>query len=158
MKFTPGQVREILKISQDTYRHWKGTLPPLAGRNGYTPCLSPGDLSAMAAIWALTEDAGIRVGSLRVAAGGLFEHCDRDSWAALERSTLVIELSRGRVVSVPETQPPPATEEIAVVLPCRPIIAALRERLLMEQADTPQGALRFPPTALANARRKGEAS
>lgn len=158
MKFTPGQAREILRISQDAYRHWRGTLSPLAGRNGYSPCFTSGDLLAMAAVKVLTEDAGIRVGNLKVVAAALFEHCNRNSWAALERSVLVIEPSLGRVTSAPEGQSSPATREIAVVLPCRPIVAALRARLLHEQADAAQGALRFPPTALAGARRKGEAS
>lgn len=156
MKFTPGQVREVLSISQDTYRHWKGALSPLRGRNGYTACFTPGDLLAMAAVKALTEDVGIRVGNLQSLATGLFEHCNRHSWAGLERSALIVEPLHARVTSTPETQPPPL-DGLAVVLPLRPIITALRERLLLEQTEAQQEALRFPPTALKGAnRRRGQ--
>jgi hypothetical protein len=151
MKFTPGQVQDTLHLSQATFRHWKGALPPLGGRNGYTPCFTSGDLLAMAVVKALTEDVGVRVGRLHGVAGALFEHCTGNSWAALERSTLIIELSPARVFSVSESQPVPV-DRLAIILPYRPIIAELRERLLMEQVDVPQGTLRFPPTALAGER------
>jgi hypothetical protein len=157
MKFTPGQVREMLAISQDTYRHWKGAFPPLRGRNGYTACFTPGDLLALAAVKTLTEDVGIRVGNLGRVAVGLFEHCNRHSWAGLERSLLIIELMRARVTSAPEARPPPL-DGLAIVLPLRPIVAALRGRLLLEQVEVQQEALRFPPTALTTTRRKEEAS
>jgi hypothetical protein len=155
MKFTPGQVQETLQLSQATFRHWRRALPPLGGRNGHTPCFTSGDLLAMAVVKAITEDGGTRVGRLHGVAGALFEHCAGSSWAALERSTLIIELSRARVNSVPEIQPVPV-DRLAIILPYRPIIAALRERLLMEQVEVPQGTLRFPPTALAGDRRRGD--
>lgn len=112
----------------------------------------------MALIKALTEDAGIRVGHLRTVAGSLFEHCGRNSWAGVERSTLILEPARAHATFLPEGQNPRASDGPAIILPCGPIIAVLRERLLMERMDVPQGTLRFPPTPLANARRKGEAS
>ena len=152
MKFTPGQVQEALGLSKATFRHWKEALPPLDGRNGYTPCFTPGDLLAMAVVKNLTEEVGIRVSSLRVIASDLFQHCSRNSWAGLERSTLIIEPLRARVSSAPEVQSAPL-EGLAIVLPLRPIIAALRERLLLEQPEPQQELLRFPPTALEGAAR-----
>lgn len=153
MKFTPGQAQETLELSPATFRHWKGTLPPLAGRNGYAPCFSPGDLLALAVIKTLTDDIGIRVGNLYGIAESLFEHCAQNSWAALERMILIIEPTVGRVRSVPESQPLPI-DGMAIALPLRPLVATLRARLLLEQAETPQETLRFPPTALASARQK----
>jgi hypothetical protein len=76
---------EVLGLSPDTFRHWKHALPPLGGRNGYTPCFSPGDLLAMALIRTLTEDLGIRVGKLDELSTQLFEQCS-EPWAILERS------------------------------------------------------------------------
>jgi hypothetical protein len=157
MNFTPGQAQEILGLSRATFRHWKGTLPPLAGRNGYGPCFTPGDLLALAVAKVLTDDIGIGVSSLYGIATSLFEHCQRSSWANLERSVLVIEPAGARVTSIPEAQPI-SPDAISIVLPWRPIIAALRERLLMEKVETPQATLRFPPAVVSDARRRGEAS
>ena len=157
MKFTPGQVRETLQLSPATFRHWKTALPPLNGRNGYTPCFTPGDLLAMAVVKTLTEDVGIRVGNLHGIAGELFARCSRASWAGLERSVLVIEPLRSRVNSVPETQLPLANG-LAILLPLRPIIKALQDRLLLEHEEPQQEPLRFPPTALAGKGRRGAPS
>jgi hypothetical protein len=157
MKFTPGQVRETLQLSQATYRHWKRTLAPLEGRNGYAPCFTPGDLLAIAIVKALTEDAGLHVGSLQKVAAELFNHCGQASWAGLERLALVIEPMTPQVTSIPETNSLPL-RRLAIVLPYRPIITTLRERLLMEQLDVPQGTLRFPPTALVSNHGWGDAS
>jgi hypothetical protein len=145
MQLTPGQIREILGLSPDTFRHWKGTLPPLTGRNGHRPCFSLGDLFAMALIRALTEDAGVRVGALQAVSAILFEQCNRQSWAGLERSVLVLELARVRAEFIPEPHIP-SPERIGIIVPCRPIIAELRDSLLKEADDDNQGNLRFAPT------------
>jgi hypothetical protein len=149
MKFTPGQVQETLRLSPAAFRHWKNALPPLGGRNGYSPCFSPGDLLAMAIVKSLTEDIGIRVGNLSGLAIPLFEHCSRNSWTALERLALLIRPLSGSVTSVPEAQLP-TQDEPTIVLALRPIIAELRARLLLEQQENTQETLRFPPTALVN--------
>jgi hypothetical protein len=157
MKLSPGQIREVLELSQDTFRHWKKALPPLAGRNGYRPCFTPGDLTAMALIRALTEDAGIRIGALHAVAAGLFDYCGQHSWAELERSTLVLELASARVRFFADAHVP-QLDGIGVVVPCRPIVADLRERLLMNEEDTEQGNLRFPPTVISTDGRRSRAS
>jgi hypothetical protein len=153
MKFTPGQAQETLRLSPATFRHWKNALPPLAGRNGYSPCFTPGDLLAMAVIKSLTEDVGIRVGNLYTVASHLFEECARAPWAGLERLTLIINPSRNRVATLPEAQPIPK-DGLAIVLPLRPIVAALRATLLLEQEEISQETLRFPPTALTGSRQR----
>jgi hypothetical protein len=153
MKFTPGQVQEILQLSPAAFRHWKRALPPVGGRNGYTPCFSPTDLLAMAVIRALTEEIGIRVGQLGELSTDLFERC-REPWAALERSAIVIEPPASRVTVSPEAHRV-ATTGACVVVPLRPLIAALREHLLREAPEPDQESLRFPPTAVGGARRSG---
>lgn len=156
MKFTPGQAQETLQLSQATFRHWKSALPPLAGRNGYSPCFTPGDLLAMAVVKTLTEDAGIRVSNLQGLAVDLFERCSQP-WAALERSVLIFEPRSLRVTSISETQPF-ALESLMIAVPLRPIITAMRERLLLEQTETQQEPLRFPPTAVGGSVRRSGSS
>ena len=99
----------------------------------------------MALIRALTEDAGVRVGALQTVSALLFEQCNRQSWAGLERSVLVVELARVRAEFFPELHIPSA-ERIGIVVPCRSIIAELRVSLLKEAADDEQGNLLFAPT------------
>ena len=157
MKLTPGQVREVLQLPQETFRHWKTVLPPLAGRNGYRPCFSHGDLFAMAVVKALTNTAGIRIGSLSAVAVSLFTQCDRHSWAGLERSILVLDLAHKRANFAPDSEVPQFSA-IGIMVACRPIVAELRKRLLMDQGDKQQGTLRFPPAVVASERRREKAS
>jgi hypothetical protein len=143
MQLTPGEIRQILSLSPDTFRHWKAALTPLTGRNGHRPCFSHGDLLAMALIRALTEDAGVRIGALQTVSAILFEQCNRQSWAGLERS--VLELARVRAEFFPEPHVP-STDRIGIIVPCRPIIAELRASLPRDVDDDEQGNLRFAPT------------
>jgi hypothetical protein len=145
MKLTPGQIQGILGLSRATYRHWKEALPPLEGRNGHSPCFSLGDLFAMALIKALTDDAGVRIGALHAVAFPLFEQSGRQSWAAFERSVLVLELISVRVDFFAEGQLP-QPDRIGIIVPCGRIVADLRERLLEDAEEAEQGTLRFSPT------------
>jgi hypothetical protein len=157
MKLTPGQVREVLDLSADAFRHWKGALPPLCGRNGYRPCYTLGDLLAMAIVKTLTDDVGVSIRYLTPIAAPLFEHCGQQPWAALERETFFLEPLRARVAFASDLQLP-QFDGVGIVVPCGPILASLRERLLLEQGDTPQAALRFPPTMLSDEGRRRRAS
>lgn len=152
MKFTPGQVRETLGLTKATFRHWKEALPPLGGRNGYSPCFTPGDLLSMAVVKALIEDAGVHVGALQPIADVLFRICNTTAWAALERSALILELAEARVSVTPEDQAR-LTDGISIHVPCRPIIWQLRERLLTEQGEGLQQTLRFPLATVGENRR-----
>jgi DNA-binding transcriptional MerR regulator len=147
MKLTPGQLRELLGLTQDAFRHWKRALAPLKDRNGYRPCFTPGDLLAVAVVKALTEDAGVRVGALSSIAEELFRVCNEASWPALERSTLLLDLSEQGITVLAETQPVRAAGT-AIYVACRPIVARLRERVLSEGGVEPQQILHFPPTVV----------
>lgn len=154
MKFTPGQVQDMLGLSPATFRHWKKGLPPLRGRNGYTPCFSPGDLLAIALIKTLAEEVGVNVSRLSGLAIDLFRHLSQP-WAALERSILVIEPTRHRVSTTPEAQTIGVFDTLTIAIPLRPIIASLRERLLLEKPEDQQETLKFPPSAVGGARSGG---
>ena len=154
MKLTLGQVKEILPLSQDAYRHWKGKLAPLGDRNGYTRCFSPGDLLAMAVVRTLTEDFGLRVGGLEAFASDLFAHCNRNSWTALERSSLIFDSAELRVDLAPETHSQ-RLDRLAIVVPCRPMVVRLRGLLALGHEEPQQEPLRFPPTAVGGNRRSG---
>lgn len=153
LKLTPGQLREMLDLTKDTYRHWKQALAPLAGRNGYRPCFSTGDLLAVAMVKALVETAGIKVSTLQPVAGELFRICNEMPWASLERSSLVLDPAEGRLDVVAEMKSQ-RTEGLAILLACRPIVTQLRARLLTGQHEEVQRPLHFPPAVVTGERRK----
>jgi hypothetical protein len=129
----------------------------MAGRNGYRPCFTHGDLFAMALVKALIDDAGVHVGALHAVAMSLFEHCGKHSWAELERSTLILKLASVQVTFVSEQQLP-QLDEIGLVVPCRRIVLDLRERLLLDKEALDQGNLHFPPTMVSTQARGRRAS
>jgi hypothetical protein len=137
-----------LGLSQDTFRHWKRSLKPLSGRNGYTPCFTPGDLFAVATVHALVTDAGVRVGAIAAISEELFRFATVTSWAVIERSVLVFDLAAGRLTIVQEANSIRPTVT-GIHVPCRPIVAKLRERLLAEQDGELQQLLQFPPAVVA---------
>lgn len=152
MKLTPGQVREILGLPQETFRHWKSKLPPLANRNGHRPCFTYGDLFAIAVIQTLITQAGVQVSALAPVAEKLFNVCDMQPWAAIEQLSLVIEPAEEHIAFVAE-QETPRHSGLAIIVACGPLIAKLRKALLMDQEAVSQETLKFPPTVVASERR-----
>jgi hypothetical protein len=158
LNLTPGQLREILDMTEDTFRHWRRAIPPLAGRNGYRPCFTHGDLMATAVVKSLVDEVGVKVGALGAIAPNLFRLCEETAWAALERSVLVIEPAKRQLTLAASSPIPGPNSPIAIHVPCGPIVARLRARLLAEQAVEDQQSLRFPPAAIGRPRRTGEQS
>lgn len=145
MKFTPGQVQTLLGLTPETFRFWKKALPPLAGRNGYSPCFSLGDVLAMALIKAMTDDAAVPVKALHAVSASLFKQCGLQSWTGFERSILVVELPSVRVEFLSEPQVP-QLDRIGIIVACRPIIARLHAGVFDGVEESQQGHLQFPPT------------
>jgi len=152
LKLTPGQVREALQISQDTFRGWRAALAPLSGRSGYTPCFSLADILALAIVKTIVEGAGVRIGALRPVAPALFELTNQTAWPLLERSLLIFDLRAGSLSLVAETQSP-RTGVVDLRVACRPILAGLHEWLRGEQRGSSQHVLRFPLASVDPERR-----
>lgn len=144
MKFTPGQLRETIGLSVETFRHWKRVLPPFSGRKGHTPCFSHGDLLVAAILRRLTEQCHIRVGSLSRVSVELVELCNSMSWAALERMVLLVEPKSANCQIVSSLRNAD-TSEIAITCSLKRIIEELRNTLLRSQTTTGQQQLYFPP-------------
>lgn len=147
MNLTPGQLREALQLSQDAYRHWKKVLFPLEMRNGRRARFTHADLLALAIIKSLTDKIGVPVGNLDPLAQALFEACRQQSWARLERFTVLIFPDGWDLQFAPESQQAP-TGRVMISIPCGPIIADLRAALMIEQIEEVQTTFRFPLTAV----------
>lgn len=149
-QFTPGQLRSAASIAPETYRHWKKALAPLRRDRGHSPCFTSGDLVAVAVVRTLCSDLGIRIGTLGDIAELLFGLCNESPWPVLERGKLILDIPNGDVHFQPELAN--ATGEgTTVIVPLRPIVEGLRDRLLAVRQPDEQQALRFPPTALPSA-------
>lgn len=148
VRYTPGQLRGATGIAPETYRHWKKALPPLRSERGHVSCFGLGDLVAVGVVRALTTDLGVRVSALSAIADHLFEVCNVSAWPVLERANLVLASGSARVMLVPELQQI-AISEPWIIVPLRPIVAALREQLLPVPMDIEQSPLPFPPHGLA---------
>ncbi len=144
--YTPGQLRNAVEIPQQTYRHWKKALAPLRRERSHSPCFTAGDLVAVAVIRVLSVEMAIRVGSLTPIAHALFELCNSAPWPALERGKLLIDFSNKQVQFHPELASALSGGPLAIV-PLRPIVTTLRNRLLAADEPNSQEMLRFPPTA-----------
>lgn len=148
MQLTIGQVREILDVPQETFRHWKKALPILTERNGYRPCFSLGDLLALAVIKILTYGAGVRVGALSDASRSLFALCNATSWVIIERGGIAVDTEDGSA-KVFSSAADVSVDSVVVLVAGGPLVLQLRARLLAENVPDPQGAIPFPLQSVA---------
>ncbi len=141
VRFTQVQAREILDLPEETVRHWRRILSPLAKRPRRTP-LSHGDLVALAAVRQVVQGYAMRVSALAPVAEEIFGFCNSKSWPALRACYLQI---MGSSVELKSVKSAPVLEGGAVILiPLAPIIDELGLGLLGGEHD--QSELRFPPT------------
>ena len=151
IRYTPGQLRDALQLTKETFRYWKKNLPALNAASGHSPCFGPGDLLATAIVKHATEVAGVSVSRLSSLAEQLFTLSRSSAWVHLERLTAVLSLEEGRV-TFSGGEAGVVASGLTVLIPLRPIVAALRERLNEADVD-PQGRLALPPVALVAGRR-----
>ena len=144
MKFTPGQLRSVTSISQETYRHWKKSFPNLERNSGKKPCFSAGDLLSVLVIRQLTQSFRIQVSALREISEHLFLLMNSTPWFNLERSVLLINLPENRLELVSAITPITPSQSI-LFLPLTDSAKAIRQKLLADDQLHKQGTLQFPP-------------
>lgn len=149
MQFTQGQLRSILGLSQETFRHWKKVLPPFADGRGHSPCFTTGDLLGAAIIRRLTDFGGLRVGRLGEISVKIVALCNTSSWTALEGDVLIVNLKSG-ACHLGKSKSEASISDITVVCPLTPIMTELRDTLLRSQTKDDQGRLLFPPTQIGH--------
>lgn len=149
MRYTQGQVRDLLQIPVETFRTWRDVIPALAAHRGHGPTFLPGDIVALAVMTEVIRVFGVRVGTMREQIGDVFDSCTSLSWLALEPCIAVLESAAGRLVLASDLERS-LLDGGAFVVPCRPIVNRLRSQLLDAQPETVQGHLHFPPQAVAS--------
>lgn len=148
IRYTPGQFRDALGLTKETFRYWKRDLPALSAVAGHSPCFGPSELVATAIAKRAVDVGGVSIGRLAPLASQLFSLCEQKAWPQLERSSAVLFFKAGRVSFIEQGAPFPG-EEPAVVIPMEPVIRELRERLLAADIEV-QSSLAFPPVAVVS--------
>ncbi|MEI8395026.1 MAG: hypothetical protein WCF85_09845 [Rhodospirillaceae bacterium] len=156
MRYTQGQIRELLSISVDAFRAWRDAIPALAAHKGHAPSFTPGDVVAMAIVGELVRDFGVRVGTVGDRFDQLFRECRGKSWLSLENCVAIIEAGGIRLVD-PMALHRQAPGASTICVPCAPIVSRLRSALTASEAEQVQGYLKFPPTVVgARIERRGK--
>lgn len=123
LRLTPAQVTQVAQLPDQTLRHWRSVLPPLAGLNGYTPCFTPGDALALLVVRHLVKVMGISVGALAAASSDLFSICRNTSWPHLADRRLLVQVEDGRVILLSSE---PDLDRPAILVPMRPFAEQLQ--------------------------------
>ncbi len=150
MRYTPGQLRDLVGLSQETLRHWRTTLPPLQGSRGRAPYFTAGQVLGTATVKAVIDEFGLPVRSLRAASSSLFAICSQPNWEALGAGHLAIVLRTGDVTLLKQGDLADLSCP-TILFPLSPVIEKLRTALLGASGD--QTALSFPPVSIARAPR-----
>lgn len=151
LKLTPQQVAQVAQLSDQTLRHWRKVLPPLANLNGYTACFAPGDALALLVVRYLVKVMGIGVGALAPASVALFDLCRNTSWPHLAERRLLVRVGHGEVSILTRDV---ELEEPAILVPMRPFAEQLQAAWASSLPATDQLALQFPATIISRAARK----
>ncbi len=150
LKLTPQQVAQVAHLSDQTLRHWRQVLPPLAGLNGYTPCFAPGDALALLVVRHLVKVMGISVGALAAASTGLFSLCRNTSWPLLADRRLLVDVERGAVSLLTRE---PDLDAPAILVPMRPFAEQLQAAWASSFPALEQLPLHFPAAVVLRAPR-----
>jgi hypothetical protein len=152
VQFTPGQLREIVGISVETYRHWKRVLPPFADRQGYIAGFSIGDLVAARVLRCLTETFGIRAGHLSELSVAIVRLCNAGPWAKMMDRDVVIAPDEQTCRMVRHGTESVRDQPI-IICPMLPLMMELGGALKELVPDSEQQQFQFSPVELPEVRR-----
>lgn len=141
--FTPGQLMAALSLSKQQWRTYRHAISRLNLGEGRAPCFTAGDLLATTIIQCAADTLQMPISALSPVADGLFDVCGYHPWILLERGVVALILDDARVMLLDADQPCPVCK-FAILVELKPLVVALRNRLLAEGSD-PQHELAFPP-------------
>lgn len=150
LKLTPKQVAYVAQLSDQTLRHWRHVLPPLAGMNGYTPCFELGDALALLVVRHLVKVMGINVSSLSAVSIGLFSLCRSTSWPQLADRNLLVYIERGEVSLLTRE---PDIDAPVILVPMSPFTKQLQAAWANSFSAEEQLSLQFHATIVQHTNR-----
>jgi len=144
-RFTPGQLRDVLGITKETFRYWKKEFPSLVPATGARACFGPADLLLASIVKQLTE-LGLPVRRIAPLVERIHRECKNVGWFVLERQILTVYLDSSEVRFVGDVRAP---VEPILCVPLAPLVASLRARLLQEDHLIEQRTLALSPRRVA---------
>jgi hypothetical protein len=147
VQYTPGQVRQAVKLTQETLRHWRAVFTFLAGIRGQGASYRPAQILTLAIIKRLVEDCGLSVSALKTVEVQLFDVVQTQHWTVLERGSLSFAPSAGEATFI-EGRSAAAKDCAIILLPLGPVISELRVALTGMEVLDAQPSLHFPPVAV----------
>jgi len=148
VEFTQAQVRKVLGIAPETFRHWQRVLPPLRKRARRQP-LAHGDILALETVRVLVREVGVNSSAVALHSEAIFNYCNSNSWPALAQSR--IQLTESGTDLVSQRAPLPTGKRLIVILQLAPLVDELSQRLLGNPSHQPE--LKFPLVAVRSGRR-----
>lgn len=127
MDYTQEQARTAAKISIETLRHWRKVIPYLGSRSGKAARFSFSDIVGLGVIRQVV-DLGVRISDVSGGIETMFHSLRRTSWMALEDLVVIIDANGGQIVRSPRVSFP--GQQPAIVVPCAPIVRAIRSAMV----------------------------
>lgn len=143
IRYTPGQLRDVLGLPKETLRYWKKELGELIPSKGQRATFSPADIVAVSIIKEVT-DLGLPISRIVDLAPEIFRSCRNTRWPQLERTVVVLDLRAGAASF--EMDPHLSFAHPTLQIPLQPLMETLRG-LLLPGTDH-QRALAFPPATI----------
>lgn len=141
MLLTQAQVRQLVEISEETFRTWREVLPMLKRPKG-KPAFSLGDVLALRILRDMVNVLGMKISTVGPYGPELFEICDEAIGA--HEAAGHLKFGPDGFEALNNLRKLSGLEQPVMVLPLRETIAALRSKLVsqgVEQAPLPFPAL-----------------
>jgi hypothetical protein len=139
MRFTQAQVRQLVGISEETFRTWRKALTPLQGRPGHSPNFSAADVLALAAIEWMVHSLGIKISHLEMLAEDLFGACVRAAAPGMNAAYILV--AKNEVRLLPQQPLAFDMEEGVILIPVKMLLKSLNASM---QKDIGNGQLNLP--------------
>jgi hypothetical protein len=149
MQLTPGQLKQILEISEETLRYWRKRLPGSA-KKGYSPCFTFGEVLCFRIIKELCIGFGMKISAVEPALPSLLGICGPHAWIG-DSDWYVVYEPAGNTIRRMAASSVVSLKSAAIVIPVTPLVAELRKRLLNDGREE-QFPLPLPPVGLQRGR------
>lgn len=134
MRYTQSQVRDVLSLTLQTYRYWAAAVPHLASRTGKAATFSAGDILGLA----FTKEACVgmeaSVSRLKIGLDAMFVTLNGTPWPSIEGCVLALAPDRAEFLSLQDLVGHGGLTGPTLIIPCLPVMDALRARLLPDGA------------------------
>lgn len=143
IQFTQEQARALTGVSVETIRHWRKTVPYLAGKSGKSARFTFGDVVGLAVTGELI-DLGMRIANVSAGIETLFQLLDQAPPSILQAGIVLVTKTGASIVRSEESIGL-RIDLSGLVVSLEPLIIRIREHMLPISPALEQVLLPFPP-------------